>query len=215
MRFTIRFFLSVLLLASPAFASYTFSSVTGCNPIPDNDPGGCTITITIPDVDFILGAGNNVTVSIAGLSHGFSGDLIATLSFNSIDRDLFRQVTDPKRREFRRQLRFQQWFSRGDLWAIVPTLGDADTIPNGGYFPTTTAGAVSDFTVYNGMLITGVWSLNIADLSPGDEGSYIQWSLTLDTINSSVPEPGTLGLGALGLLGFATATLLRRKVTRS
>jgi subtilisin-like proprotein convertase family protein len=54
---------------------------------------------------------------------------------------------------------------------------------------------------------SGDWTLFLADLDYGEQGTLTSWGLVV----TAVPEPGTLGLLALGLGGLAGMRWLRRR----
>jgi subtilisin-like proprotein convertase family protein len=58
---------------------------------------------------------------------------------------------------------------------------------------------------FNGTDPNGGWTLFLADLSPGEEGTLVSWGLDI----SAVPEPSTGWLAALGALVFTFGVLRR------
>ena len=53
-----------------------------------------------------------------------------------------------------------------------------------------------------GNRIPGHWTLAVQDLAGGDTGTLVNWSLNISGNEVAVPEPSTLGLIGLGLLGL-------------
>jgi hypothetical protein len=55
-------------------------------------------------------------------------------------------------------------------------------------------------TTFDGLDATGTWTLLLADLAAGNQSTLVSWDLDITT----VPEPSSLVLGALGLGLMAT-----------
>jgi hypothetical protein len=58
---------------------------------------------------------------------------------------------------------------------------------------------LASFDGISGNDAAGQWTLFLADLSAGDQSTLVSWSVDITT----VPEPSSLALGALGLLVLA------------
>jgi hypothetical protein len=204
--------------------------------IPDADPSGSppgvfTSDIVLNDPGLVCsgalqpadcnGTNNFVTVTITGLQHTFAGDLIATLTnvTAGISQDLFNRIqknpNDPT--DFGCGCQFGGNYSFSDQSAIFPNdiwtaaSGTADTISSGSYW-TTTAGSdtpTSFSAAFGGLPAAGTWRLTISDNSPGDIGSFSQWTLSL--VVTSVPEPSFAIPSGLLVLGFV---LFQRRLQR-
>jgi subtilisin-like proprotein convertase family protein len=70
-----------------------------------------------------------------------------------------------------------------------------------------TAGQTAMLGSMDGHDASGTWTLFLADLSAGGQGTVESWSLDITT----VPEPGVLALGALGIGLIAARKMGRRK----
>lgn len=69
------------------------------------------------------------------------------------------------------------------------------------------AGQTAMLSSLNGTDANGTWTLFLADLSPGGQGTVVSWGLDITT----APEPGVLALGALGIGLIAAGKMGRRK----
>ncbi|GLC24338.1 PEP-CTERM sorting domain-containing protein [Roseisolibacter agri] len=158
-----------------------------------------TSTITLANAGFVLGAGNNVTVRINGLSHTFMNDLAAFLVYTptgggpSIEAVLFDNVGgngDPHG-----SFSFNSGFGTS-IGSI--NLAGGDFAPLG------------SLAVFNGVSVAGDWTLRVEDQVGADAGSYQSWDIGLAT-TTTTPEPGTWALMGSGLLGLAGVAHRRRK----
>jgi subtilisin-like proprotein convertase family protein len=70
-----------------------------------------------------------------------------------------------------------------------------------------TASRSSELDVFNGLDANGTWSLFVADVSAGNEGTLVNWGLQIMT----TPEPGS---GLLLLLGLLFAVKRKSKFAR-
>ncbi|MFM8298881.1 MAG: proprotein convertase P-domain-containing protein [Microcystis aeruginosa] len=195
----------------PASAVTFTGTGTGFN-IPDNNATGASSTITVPTgSNFSI---TNITVTLNNLTHGWSGDLIANLTYvpTNTTVSLFNRIIRPdgfrSRSNFNGTYSFNDAFT-GDLWAVA--FASASTIPSGNYFPTgaNSSTVVPMLTSLSGSQTAGDWRLTISDNGASDTGSLGSWTLNLEgppTAPVSVPESNSvLGLLALGLLGTAAA----------
>jgi hypothetical protein len=230
---------TLLVFLAIGVGSTQASTITRDGPggaIPDADPSGSppgvfTSDIVLNDPGFVCsgalqpadcnGTNNFVSVTITGLQHTFAGDLIATLTnINSgISQDLFNRIqknpSDPN--DFGCACQFNGDYSfdqstlfPNDIWTAAS--GSADTIPSDNYW-TTTAGSDTPTmfsAAFGGLPAAGTWRLTISDNSPGDTGSFLSWTLSLDVTGlTSVPEPSLAIPTGLLVLGFV---LLRRRL---
>jgi len=62
----------------------------------------------------------------------------------------------------------------------------------------------SDLSHFNGTARNGSYKLYIADVYTGDVGSLQGWSIEITTEQIEVPEPSTLTIFALGIMGLAS-----------
>ena len=219
----------ILAIGAGSIQASTMLTFTGSGgSIPDADPSGSPPGVFTSDIicnpvlqpdcnGTINGNINDVSVAINGLQHTFAGDLIATLTdvTSGISQDLFNRIlknpSDPN--DFGCACQFGGDYSfsdqspsfPGDIWGDALTKGSADTIDLGNYW-TTTAGSntpTSFSAAFAGRPATDTWRLTISDNSPGDTGSLLQWTLSLNV--TTVPEPSFAipsGLLVLGLVLF-------------
>jgi hypothetical protein len=71
---------------------------------------------------------------------------------------------------------------------------------------------------FNGLDPNRDWTLFIADMSSGEQGTVASWGLDIEGVTGSVPEPGQaagMALVALGLGAWAGWRHLRRQPVRS
>lgn len=148
------------------------------------------------------------SVTLRGLTHTWTGDLVITLSHNGTTVDLIDHLGAASSTG--------NVGTGGDLLvgdytfmvggAALPTSGNiapgtyaTATNPGGGWSGAN--GALSDF---NGMDLLGDWTLTVRDLMADDRGSMTSWSFDVTvTPANPVPEPAGTGLLALAALGLA------------
>ena len=214
--------LTILVLASALAASAaTIGPLAGSGfAIPDNDPTGATSVINNPTG----GAITDVTVAInfgdaktSTSGHTWIGDMIVTLEFGGATGTLFHRVgssTGTGSGDSSDALglyTFNDSFT-GDLWAAAVGIIGGD-VPAGNYFPVACCAAFGDPAIpsnlnssFAGLDAAGAWTLRISDSAGGDTGGIVGWELTIETSDATaVPEPGTITLLGLGLLGLAVA----------
>ncbi|KAB0240393.1 proprotein convertase P-domain, (modular protein) [Microcystis aeruginosa EAWAG127a] len=198
-----------VLTVLPASAVTFTGTGTGFN-IPDNNATGASSTITVPTgSNFSI---TNITVTLNNLTHSWSGDLIANLTYvpTNTTVSLFNRILGGAGNgtRFNGTYSFNDAFT-GDLWSVA--LASASTIPAGNYFPTGAGSGtlVPILTSLSGSQTAGDWRLTISDNGSDETGSLGSWTLNLEgtpLAPVSVPESSSvLGLLALGLLGTAAA----------
>jgi hypothetical protein len=230
--------LAALLLmaaqAQPVYADSFISSPCGQGyfNIPDAATGGvpgvlsCPLVVAAPGT---IGAGDAVTLSLLGLAHEASGDLVVTLThfdasgttpYGSPQYVFYRigkTSADPADYGYSAQFgsspgtgdnySFNSGFA-GDLWGAASSLGSADFIPGSAYWTTGpySGDATSFSSEFAGQPVAGSWLLEISDNAagpsdPSTEGSLLEWQLTVET--TAVPEPGYGGMFAMALAAIA------------
>lgn len=100
-----------------------------------------------------------------------------------------------------------------NLWTIATPLGDVDNIPQFPYRSSAPlTGALTSFSLFNGINPNGTWRLRITDqfpdTVPDPSQSLLAWSLDLAVPVAPIPEPATLALASAGL---TAAALFRRR----
>ena len=194
--------------------------------IPDNSAGGSSSSIIVPDG----GALTNVSITLTfSPNHTWVGDLIATLSRDGTPVDLVRRIGKTSAASGlgdNSNVAGPYTFvdaGPGDFAAAAAAIGDTTTVPAGSYFAST-----NDFTgvvattnpstslngAFGGLDRAATWTLFISDNAIVDTGSVSSWSLSLTTQDevAAVPEPSTMFLAALGLVGFGLVALRRRRM---
>ncbi len=188
-------FAALLLAASVLAGTYTCPVCgSGSNNIPDAGTLACTLTVTGAGS---IASGNALTLSLIGLQHEASGDLIVTLthftdssqtSIYGSPQVVFSRIgklsADPNDFGYSAQFGdsagtadnydFGSSFP-GSLWATAALLGAANLIPGraqgflGGYAPTNAlSSAASNFSaMFAGQPVAGVWRLDVTDNAPG------------------------------------------------
>jgi subtilisin-like proprotein convertase family protein len=196
-------------LAQATIVVDNWSSGTLNTAIPDGNPVGITSSTTFSGLD--ASAINEVDVTLT-ISGGYNGDLYGYLVLQSADSStttsiLLNRVGRTDASGF--------GYSASGLSGVVlsgdtgqsysnihgvssPSAGGtylADgrtTDPNGDF---TGSSSTAGLEILNGHNANGTWTLFLADLASGDQGTLTSWNLTV----SVVPEPVTVALGVFGL----------------
>jgi len=216
---------SLLLTAAlirPALGIVSFQSVNVNSIIPDGDFNGLQSSMTLSGLpNSIIDV--NVTLTVSG---GFNGDFYAYLFHNSTSAILLNRVGRTSSSGVGYP---DSGFGTNGLSALFTfddqagqdvhlyrtssfTLNANGQLtgtwqPDGRAIDPLSAGSVFDsasrsslLNKFNGADPNGTWSLFIADVSPGGEGTLVNWGLSIN----AVPEPGT---GVLILSGLAAICL--------
>jgi hypothetical protein len=224
--------LALLAATGSVWASTTYTS-SGGGFIFDNS--SVSVDIVVSDTSLIQLVGDNLTVAITGLSGQLGsqpqalGDLIATLTFIPsvgpvVSQDLFNRpgVLNPGDTGYLASFNGNYTFDSSgasDLWATAAGLGATDVIPGDPnvYFTTTVGGALSNLSsAFNGIAVTGTWRLTMSDNfddGGADEGSFLQWSFTVNTAQSTPEPPYRWIVGVLLAIGFPVVRARRRSAS--
>jgi subtilisin-like proprotein convertase family protein len=195
--------------------------------VPDSDANGLQITRNFSFVSPIIAsniADLNVTLNIQG---DFNGDLYAYIThgasgFSVLLNRVGRTAANPDGYGddgFNIKLDDQAGATR-DVHTYQVVLGGAlpvgtqltgSWLPDArNVLPTTVVNTdprTATLQSFNGLDPNGSWTLFIADLSPGGNSTVVSWGLEV-----TVPEPGTIGLMAVG--GLMMLYFARRRLSR-
>lgn len=175
--FTFALFLAATGLLSAASITYTSPNVP-VN-IPDNST--VTSTLTVPDSYLIT----SLTAQI-NITHTWTGDLAIAL----IAPDATRVALVTNRGGSADN------FSDTIFSDAAATPIDSGAAPFAGTFR-----PEQPLSNFNGINISGLWTLEITDRAEDDFGTLLGWSITAEG-GAAIPEPASLGLFALGLGGL-------------
>jgi subtilisin-like proprotein convertase family protein len=151
--------------------------------IPDNDPGGISVSINVPD-SFTI---EDLNVSL-NITHTFVGDLIATVEHNGATAILVDRPGVP-----------ESLFGCGENNFAGATLDDEGT---GGALEDLCEANLSSppnyspespLSVFDGMDASGTWTLTVSDNAAADTGGIDAWTLLF---NQSVSGGPCIPLGA-------------------
>ena len=152
-------------------------------PIPDDNTTGITSTINVPLTGNITNP-DFVTISLA-MNHTYAGDLVVTLiAPNGTNIILLNRFGGTGNFVSNNIINFNKTASG----TILSTLGD---IPAGTYLPSGTS--AGNLTNLNNVPSNGTWSLKVQDLSGGDTGTLISWSINFGA--NSLTTVGKVGIG--------------------
>jgi len=204
-----------LLLAGAAQGQLVtnLSSTSVNSLIPDGNPTGIASSVNLSGI-----SGNVYTVTVnLDITGGFNGDLYAYLAgpaggfavllnrvgvtagnaFGYSDTGLSITLSDgaPNIHTYQNDSRS---FNGDDqlLGTWAPDGRNIDPQSSGSTFDSTSPTA--DLSSFTGNTANGAWTLFVADMSSGGQGTLVSWGLTVVTIPE--PQTWTLAAGGLGLL---------------
>ena len=193
-----------LCWAAPTSAAVISATANPNVIIPDNSFFGVTSTVSFGTSAII----NSLEVTV-GVSHTYVGDLQYNLTKDDTTIILMRPS------------------GSADLSATAPlTFSDSASAPastigsgcSGALVIGISSNCLTTFflpvealSIFSGRDVFGEWNLFVRDRVSGDTGVLASWTLTAYVDVVSVPEPGTLALLGLGLVGMG----LRRRVKAS
>jgi hypothetical protein len=133
----------------------------------------------------------DVGLRVAISGGGWASDIDVTLSHNGVSVLAFDATTD----------------SVSVMDAVFDDAAGGGAPKSGDIIGTFTPD--NPLSAFDGRLVNGTWTLTLHDqLLPGDGESLTSWSIFGTT---AVPEPGTITLFGLGLMGFAAFAVRRRR----
>lgn len=169
-------------LASSACATVYGPGIGGN--IPDNEVVGFLSPIVVHDSFPIT----SVKLTIHGLVHGYSSDLLITLTHSGVSTPttLLVNLRQGSSADFNGDYSFTD--TGANLWVAAQGLSGLQVIPPGAYQASTTSGTtVSLNAKYFGENGQGSWALRIADQSFLVSGSFASWDLELG--GAPTPRP--------------------------
>jgi subtilisin-like proprotein convertase family protein len=169
--------------------------------VPDNDLSGLAITETPMGWS---GSVSDVSVTL-NLTGGWNGDIYAYLYHDGVMSVLLNRVGAPANGGLGYgDSGFNVTLSDTVAYSIHTYQADTPTI-TGGVVQGTWRPDGAGLSSFNGQDASGAWSLYLVDASPGGVMTLNSFGLQMEV----VPEPATLALSGLGLLGVLT--MLRRR----
>lgn len=197
-----------ILVAASVLATAPCASATVYGPgiggnIPDNEVVGFLSPIVVPHAFPV----QSVKVTINGLVHGYSGDLLVTLTHSGVSTPttLLINLRNGSSADFNGTYSFAD--NGANLWTAAQGLSGLQVIPPATYQASGTGGVtISLNSKYFGENAQGSWALRIADQSFLVSGSFASWSLELGG-GPVVPPPCPPDLNGDGVVNTVDLTI--------
>lgn len=167
--------LAAAAFCSPAAMATVYSPGVGGN-IPDNELVGFLSPIVVPH-NFPI---QSVKITINGLVHGYSSDLLITLTHSGVSTPttILTNLRNGGSADFNGNYSFAD--SGTNLWVAAQGLSGLQVIPPATYQASGTNGVIISLdSKYFGENAAGSWALRIADQSFLVSGSFANWTLEL------------------------------------
>lgn len=172
--------------------------------IADNSSAGMTVSQTFSGLDANI---NQVSVRL-NISGGYNGDLYGYLTYNGQTVVLLNRVAGATGGTYGSSAAGfgTGTFGTGNSITLSDAGGNGaihtvagSPVAVGNYTPDSNGATFS--AAFNGMNPNGTWTLFLADMSAGSQGTLVSWGLDI----SVVPEPVTWAMILFGLLAGSCA----------
>lgn len=193
---------AVLGLSGAASGAVVYGPGVGGN-IPDNEVVGFLSPIVVPQSFPIT----SIKLTINGLVHGYSSDLLITLTHSGVSTPttLLVNLRNGSSADFNGSYAFAD--SGANLWTTASGLSGLQVIPNGTYQASGSGGVtISLDSKYLGENAQGSWALRIADQSFLVSGSFTGWTLELGG-GPAIPPPCPSDLNGDGFVNTVDLSL--------
>lgn len=189
------------IFASLALAAASFAAVPASATVIMNNTNTaicdlCTINSTV-DVSshFVV---QDLNVLLSGLNHTYDADLVISI-FAPTGTSVL--------------LSNRRGGSGNNFQNVVFDDSAANSISQGSAPFNNTFRPEEALSVFNGIDAFGTWTLRISDVASQDTGTLKSWGLDITPVatGAAIPEPASIAIFGLGLLGFAAS---RRKAVK-
>ncbi|MFM7050905.1 MAG: MopE-related protein [Planctomycetota bacterium] len=146
--------------------------------IPDNSASGLQKTFALSSSDVFYGI-SDIKVTLTGLSHANLGDLtVQLIGPANTTASIFTRIGGTDSSNFSGNYAFADAFT-GNIWTEASAANNAQNIPSGNYFPSSSTGARVNLTAaFASVGRVGTWTVRISDNAAGTTGTIS--SITVD-----------------------------------